>query len=316
MRASTKSRHLPATNVPPSKRARRFCSTAPYFGADGQRFPVNQAGFEAVPGYQPLQMRRQMEFRGRNISELTYGPWRNESLQVGAPLSSGQQTMITNTSQYPWRAMTALKITVPGKEETYFGSGWFIGPYTVITAAHVVYPHETDGYSGWAADIEVVPGLNGGENTAPFGTYHSQSFYCPTGWQNGADLRLDYAAILLDQGVGTHVGTMGYATYSDQDLVNSIVNIAGYPVEPEGSPAAGTLWYAAGTVSNVDEFFVYYSLATEPGESGSAVYRNMGDRSFVTAVHTAGTDSVDRGLRITEPVYENLQQWATMMPGS
>ena len=115
------------------------------------------------------------------------------------------------------------------------------------------------------------------------------------------------------------MGTYGYATYSDADLKSSIANLAGYPEsKPDGSAANGTQWYDAGNVVNVDDSFIYYYLDTQPGESGSCVYRSLGEQRYAMAIHTAGQDGagaqngVDRGLRIIEPVFENLQQWASM----
>jgi glutamyl endopeptidase len=314
MKAISGSAHTPVTNLKAFSESRKLHSTPPFFGKDNRRFPVSQEGFEAIPGFKPFRRDRKLRSSLRNISELTYGRRERERLQIGALPAPTQQTEVSDTTIFPWRAIAALKITIPNNNETFLGTGWFIGPNTVITAAHAVFPRENGIYTGWASDIEVVPGLNGDENAAPFGTFHSQSFFCPTGWQAEADMRLDYGAILLGEAVGAEVGTLGYATYSDDDLNQSLVNLAGYPVAPPNASTPGTLWYAAGDVSNVDDSFVYYSLSTEPGESGSCVYRNIADQCYAAAIHTAATEQIDRGLRITAPIYDNLQQWSNMKP--
>ena len=45
---------------------------------------------------------------------------------------------ITNTGVYPWRAHASLLITARDNS-MWIGTGWFIGPHTLMTAGHVVY---------------------------------------------------------------------------------------------------------------------------------------------------------------------------------
>ena len=45
---------------------------------------------------------------------------------------------ITNTCVYPWRAHASLLITA-ADNRSWIGTGWFIGPHTLMTAGHVVY---------------------------------------------------------------------------------------------------------------------------------------------------------------------------------
>jgi V8-like Glu-specific endopeptidase len=159
--------------------------------------------------------------------------------------------------------------------------------------------------------VEVIPGQNGLDK--PFLTAVSTTFYTPVGWQQDADPALDYGVALLSTGVGSIVGSYGYASYGDDDLRSTIANIAGYPADPpdEKSPDA-LLWYAARQIEDVDESFVYYDVPADAGESGAAVYRNIGSQPFALAIHTSVDPRINRGLRITEHVYNNLQQWAAM----
>jgi glutamyl endopeptidase len=214
---------------------------------------------------------------------------------------------------FPWRANAALKITVPGKSDLFLATGWFIGPYTLITAAHAVYPREPEGFNGWASQIEVIPGSDGFNQLPPFGKSVSSLFYCPDGWQSDGSPELDYGAVILSEGLGNKVGWFGYATYADNDLLTAIANVAGYPVDaPIAGEPQGREWYSAGAVTSVDDSFMYYNLGTQVGESGSCVYRNIGDQSYAMAIHTYASGMQDRGVRIVEPVYQNLQQWAQM----
>jgi V8-like Glu-specific endopeptidase len=49
-----------------------------------------------------------------------------------------------------------------------------------------------------------------------------------------------------------------------------------------------------------------------PGDSGAAVYRNIGINSYVVAIHTSASSNQNRGVRITKPVFANIQHWANM----
>ncbi len=57
----------------------------------------------------------------------------------------------------PWRWNCSLVITWPNGDRS-IGTGWLIGPRTVMTAGHCVYNHEQ---KAWATQIEVSPGTDG-----------------------------------------------------------------------------------------------------------------------------------------------------------
>ncbi len=300
--------HTPVGSRAPSEPARRFFSTAPTLGANRTRHPVDAMGFEALAGFTLPAAAPAALPRLRAISELTHGP--PEALLV--PGLGPTQTVVPDTTVYPFCANAALRIAVPGKSEVFIGTGWFAGPYAVITAAHAVYPREPGGYVGWASQIEVIPGLNGDGNQ-PNGSSTSAVFFCPDGWQSEGDARLDYGVVLLPDGLGSQVGTYGYSTYADADLRSAIANLAGYPVvPPDPAQPPGKEWYAANHVTQVDDSFIYYDLGTVAGESGSGVYRNIGSSSYVMAIHTSASGNQNRGVRIIDPVYDNIQKWAGM----
>lgn len=308
-----KTAHKPVSSRDHTSSPLRFLSEDPNAGVGKQQL-THPDGFEAIPGYRPGS-RRPRKSRARSVSSLTYGA---QPFRLQAAEAAPTQTQVMDTTLYPWRSNALLRITVPSQSDIFLATGWFIGPYAVATAAHAVYPREPGIYTGWASQIEVIPGLNGDSNAPPFGSFTSNVFYCPNGWQTDGDLRLDYGVVLLSQGIGSQVGTYGYSTYSDDDLQTAVANLAGYPeYKPDGSAAQGTQWYDSASVASVDDSFIYYTMGTQPGESGSCVYRNIGDLRYAMAIHTAGQgdgtpNGIDRGLRIIEPIFENLQQWAAM----
>lgn len=292
-----------------------FHSTPPSFGGDERRQTVDARGFEALKGVQlPAALPAPHQQRIRAISELTF--WEPElAPDVGAleALTAVARTPVSDTTLYPWRANAALLISVPGESSLFLSTGWFIGPYAVITAAHAVYPRQPGGYTGWVSRVEVVPGLNGFDAARPFGEAFSDNFECPTAWQQSGDRAQDYAVVLLNQGLGSAVGTYGYATYTTNDILSAAANLSGYPIaSPDGREPQGRQWYGAGGVTNVDSSFVFYQLGTLRGDSGSSLYRNIGGQPYAMAIHAAIVGGNNRGVRITAPVYANLQRWASM----
>src|SRR5271157_3349706 len=76
---------------------------------------------------------------------------------------------ILDTELAPWRMICALRMQ-GGSGAGAIGTGWFIGPRTVITAGHCVFSNYF--FGGWASTIEVIPGLNGNGSDAsarPYG---------------------------------------------------------------------------------------------------------------------------------------------------
>jgi glutamyl endopeptidase len=211
---------------------------------------------------------------------------------------------ITNTAAYPWRVHASLVITAQDNS-TWIGTGWFIGPHTLITAGHCVFIKNSGvpGRDGWAKTIDVMPGRN--EAVLPYGSMRSTSFRAVTGWTNTGDQRYDYGAIILPSDLGNSVGWFGFGVYSDADLGASTLNISGYP----GDKPAGQQWYDSHGVAAVDSHKVHYDIDTVGGQSGSAVYRVIGGRRFGVAIHAYGGATTNSGTRINTAVYNNLNAW-------
>src|SRR5688572_18710199 len=60
---------------------------------------------------------------------------------------------IPNTNDAPWRWICQLLMKFP--KGNYIGTGWLIGPRTVMTAGHCLYVSKA---GGWTQNIEVIPG--------------------------------------------------------------------------------------------------------------------------------------------------------------
>ncbi len=237
----------------------------------------------------------------RDIGEASFGPPPPVAETVHGP---DNRVQITNTSVYPWRAHASLLITA-ADNSMWIGTGWFIGPHTLMTAGHVVFIKNSGvpGRDGWVKNIQVMPGRNG--NSLPFGSVTSTNFRSVTGWTSSGDQNYDYGAIIIPTQLGNTVGWFGFGVWPDAELLGCTGNISGYP----GDKPAGTQWYDYHQIAAVNSRKVYYDIDTAGGQSGSAVYRIINGARYGIAVHAYGGAVTNSGTRIVTPVYNNMVAW-------
>jgi V8-like Glu-specific endopeptidase len=220
-----------------------------------------------------------------------------------------ERERIFNTQSVPYKRICHLKIFPAKGTSSYLGTGFFIGPRTIVTAGHCVYIHDA---GGWAKKIVVTPGRNASE--MPFGSFTSTSFRSVSGWVKGQNRKFDYAVIQLSASdiVPSNIGAFGFNYYSDKFLLNKnlLLNTAGYP----GDKASGTLWFDRRKAKSVTSGTISYEMDTMGGQSGSPVWVSIKDASgilkrMVVGIHTNGATTENSATRITKPVYDNLVKW-------
>jgi V8-like Glu-specific endopeptidase len=237
----------------------------------------------------------------RDIGEASFGSPPPVAETVHGP---DDRVRINNTGVYPWRVHASLLITARDNSR-WIGTGWFVGPHTLITAGHVVYIKNSGvtGRDGWVKSINVMPGRNGSQ--LPYGSVTSTNFRSVKGWTQNGDENYDYGAIILATNLGSQTGWLGYGAYIDATLLSSVGNISGYP----GDKPSGTQWYDSRKIASVNNRKVYYDIDTAGGQSGSAVYRIADGKRYAFAIHAYGGATVNSGTRINTPVYNNIKNW-------
>ena len=315
---SSKTAHQSVSNLPESadEVAAHPASSPPSEGKAGAHGKVGTDGTEVVSGHKlkPEAAALVEQFKVpdlahlRDIGEASFGEPSHPASDAGPDVETvhgpDDRVRINNTADYPWRVHASLLITAADNSQ-WIGTGWFIGPHTLMTAGHVVHIKNSGvaGRDGWVRRIQVMPGRNG--NTLPFGSVTSTNFRSVQGWTNSGNENFDYGAIILPTNLGNTTGWFGFGVYADADLTASVGNISGYP----GDKPSGTQWYASHRIASVNATKVYYDIDSFGGQSGSAVYRIVNGQRFGIAIHAYGGAVTNSGTRISTPVFNNMVAW-------
>lgn len=219
-------------------------------------------------------------------------------------IGADNRQLITNTTTYPWRAMTKLYVTYPNNK-TYGCSGTLIAAKYVLTAGHCIYNKDRGGY---AKKVEVIPGLNG--TYKPYGSVHGTKLRTYTNYTNTKDKNYDIALVTVDKTIGNTTGWLGYAYYST--INGTTGHLAGYPGDKDG---AKKLYYHYGPISSSTSMRVSYSIDTYDGQSGGGVYKIVNNKDrYVFAVHTHGTSpgvTTNSGTRLDSKKTSDIKAWIT-----
>jgi V8-like Glu-specific endopeptidase len=205
--------------------------------------------------------------------------------QLEVVIGDDDRELVQNTMDSPWRKIAALRIK-GANGLTYVGTGWFISPTVLATAGHCVFMHDA---GGWPRQIEVT------------------KFESSNGWINDRNSDYDYGAIILDKPISEDIGWFAFAAAPDEYLKSNIANISGYPADRD---KAMKQYYHARNITRASSRRIYYEIDTYGGDSGAAVWMNIGENNrVVIGVHTNGSSTSNFGTRITDEVYKNLQTW-------
>lgn len=192
---------------------------------------------------------------------------------------------ILETELFPWRMICALRIRSAYGD--FIGTGWFIGPKTLLTAGHCVF-HESN-MGGWVTSIEVTPGCDDKEK--PFKSTTASRFSVTDRWQESHDPDFDVGCIHLDKPLGEQTGWFSTKALSAKDLADWMVNVSGYPAdkpakdEPQPKPLPGTTqWHHRNRILRVSERRMFYDVDTYGGQSGSPVWIQETENAAPTAV--------------------------------
>jgi len=210
---------------------------------------------------------------------------------------SGIWTLKSSTTEPPWRHVCKLRLDFGGNDQRA-GTGWFVGPHTVLTAAHCVFDTRLNRQ---VERVTVVPGVSGG--IPPFGEYTATKVAWTDRWQADPTPERDYGVVVVGGDLGIKVGSFGVHKASDAELRQGLV-IAGYPT----NSASESMYFAEPISSSPQQRCFDIDVPLIGGASGSPVWLKNTNLVIGIAVreHQLGVGTVSR---VADPMIESIIEW-------
>lgn len=238
----------------------------------------------------------------------------NPIVPGGAGLASviglDERTRIVTTELSPYALICALEISSPWGN--FVGTGWFVGPRTLITAGHCVLHRSQMG--GWATSIRIWPGADGDERPHP--AIEAKRFSTTSAWDEGEDPDHDVGAIHLDaDALPVGMTPFRVGVLRDDELLSHSINVSGYP----GDKGGFEQWWARNRIRAVRPLRIFYEVDTMGGQSGAPAFvvERAGTTPLVVGIHAYGVGGTPSDLpmevnsapRITPAVLDLIRGW-------
>jgi hypothetical protein len=234
---------------------------------------------------------------------------------AGSPL-----TRVADASVPPFRAVCRI---VARQDDKGFsvGSGLLVGPYHVLTCAHVIFPPQAPG----TREIVVHPGQNGPDDPAT--SFKANGWAVSPRWRANdcTTFGEDYGIIRLP----VQHGFVPLIPFKALDLLQALVTMVGYPSTRE--PAARHMFQSSGqvlgairirrcTMTSVDgtlvpsiapgDSLVGHNLQSEPSLSGAPLLFTK-DTRRVAALHAGvvANGRLRKAIVINATVHAQIMDW-------
>lgn len=218
--------------------------------------------------------------------------WNTEEKILSCGGTTDKRKEIKNVNEWPFRATCLLKFR-DGSQE-YMGTGFFVGPYHILTAAHNYW----DWKKGAAMkDFFCFPlhhvekGMN-----IPTKTLLNKNPYSAEVWkvymrkgysQSSKNIEDDLALFILDKPVGLEIGWESIAAIDKNFLKNIPMTTHGYPrdsVAERDFKRRGRMYGMDGQIVDVgdSDSLLYHNMDTTGGQSGSGIWIRNEENSFMS----------------------------------
>ena len=184
-----------------------------------------------------------------------------------------------STTSFPYRMVCLILVQyneTPGV--VYLGTGFLVGPSTIMTACHTIY-HEDYGFFD---SIQFGFGAYYNESTQamvyPYGLMSSWNACTVGSYYDTYSANDDWAIIDLSTTPGS---TLGYFGLTNNISNNNSVRTYGYPME-----YTQDLAYSDGTISSLQTYMFNHNCDTTHGSSGGPICYNLS----VCGIHHGGSD--------------------------
>lgn len=182
--------------------------------------------------------------------------------------------------QKPYRSICRILISfneLSGVE--YQGTGFLVGPHTILTNCHMVYDCSNEHNYGWFDSISISFGTykdSNGKIINPYGTITQFSSASCGSFRDTKDRNDDWALIDLNENIGNELGYFGVTSELSND---DSVTVVGYSGDLDRKMA-----YSNGNVSNVNTYKFDHNCDTTGGASGSPVIKKS--NNLICGIHS------------------------------
>lgn len=170
-----------------------------------------------------------------------------------------------DAEDWPYNMIVGVFVTYANEpNKTFLATGFVISDHVVLTAGHVL----EDRQRGEVTHIQVAPGYTG-DGIAHLGLFQCTNFEIPSNFAPGTGT--DYGVLTFDDNIGNVAGHFGW--WNLDDPVDTVVEIAGYPQSKNGQ-----MWGTSDVITGASSTMLYYTMDTEPGNSGSPASLRLSGR--------------------------------------
>jgi glutamyl endopeptidase len=205
-------------------------------------------------------------------------------------IGTDERQLVTDTTVNPYRKIVQIETAWPSKETTN-GSGAFVSPRHILTAAHMVKASAHGGVATW---IRITPAKNG--SVAPYGYASVMMYRIFPEWSSNQDLAYDMALLTIEEPLGDKTGTFAYSAYDDATLAPATVYTAGYPGDVGNTDY---MYHTSGTFTVIEPLRLHYTMDTYGGQSGSPVWLLEDNVPKIVSVHNTGGTADNGSVRLT-----------------
>lgn len=230
--------------------------------------------------YRSAEVDTQYNYRAAEINIAGSNRYENSQYEIVG--TADTRVQVKDTSLAPFRYICQI-LARWSDGSTWVGSGFFIGPKTILTAGHVVWD-EAASKKVTNGNLTITPARNGA--AAPFGRLTVASVVMSHAGFSNSDLAnaMDYAVVHVTGDTGNTIGYFGKGVWGKDAQGSSIlkngklplptsqmkVNVCGYPGD-KGGDKQYTAYNAVFAIQDGGKILSYLN-DTKGGQSGGPVW--------------------------------------------
>ena len=250
-------------------------------------YSIDSNGNESNIYYHDTIGYNQLQTSGLNFSDVDI----DENSNTRQVIGTDDRVVVPNNSMtsYPYRMVCRIEVKYDEEPNVvYLGTGFLVGPSTIMTACHVVY----DAAYGFFNSISFAFGAYKDDTTGlmvyPYGKITSWSSASVGSYYGTGSTNDDWAIIDLNSDIGNTIGYFGLtASLSDNDSLR----LYGYSGDLDGNLA-----YSDGVASSVQTYKFNHTCDTTGGASGAPVCVN---NVVVAGIHHGKYENINSACKIS-----------------